>query len=212
MQSYILKSILNLPARQMRRLRLMWTPKRIRRKCGKFSRDELLDYMRKNNIRSRRKLDVYRKDGDPLPSTYSGEFGSWGAALKAAFGSPIVKPSLDKEYVVKSALMMGIITYNQYVEARKKNPDILPSIWAVLKMFGSFARFASNVRALSFKETMDAYSRLWRRLGKAPSFTECKRAGINLDIMIIKVFLTKKSLDSYMQDVIDGIRKQWGGR
>lgn len=195
----VLDSILNLPVKYRNRFRRSVSPPKKARETRVFSREELLDYMRRNNIRSPQKLDSFRVDGDPIPNSYKKEFGSWREATVAAFGKPVVKPAMDKVYMAKCAMSLGIETFDQYRQVRKNNPEILPSVCHIIKEFGSFSEFMVDVKACSFKDTLNAYLVLCRRLGKIPTLDDCARAGIKIDILTYRVFDDKKELDSWVK-------------
>lgn len=200
-----------LTARQMRRLRLSYLPPRKRRKAGRFSRDELLDFLRSTGIHSPKKLMELRKEGDPLPSVIRREFGSWRAATREAFGPPSpLRPGVDREYLVRTALMLGIRTFDQYIEARKRDPGVVASIYWVRKNYANagagrrkgkarFSLFMCDVTSRRFPETQDAYAKIWRRLGRAPTLEDCRKAGVDIGVLLEKhVFHDKRDLDRHM--------------
>lgn len=194
-----LDSIFNLPPKFRRRFRRFVARPRKKRRVEPHSREALLDYMRKNNIRSPRILESFRTEGDPIPHSYRKEFGSWKAATREAFGNPVVKPELDKIYIAKCALWMKVDNYRKYLDARKRNSDIIPSIYHVIRLFGSFRDFMVVVKGAEFKSALEAYGVLWRKLGKAPTLNDCMRAGVVLEALTKPVFKTKKALDEWIE-------------
>lgn len=172
--------IIRMPGAMKRRFRLFGKIRRRRRARKAFSRDELLEYMRKGGFRSARVMMAKRLDGEPTEWDYRKEFGFWSKAVEAAFGKQIL-PTVDSMYLVVTALKFNIRTYEQYMVARKKDPIVFPSVRAVRREFGTFGNFFWCVRAKDFESTMKEYLKLSRRLNRRPTMDECHTAGVAVD-------------------------------
>lgn len=175
---------------------------RRRRGRRRFARDELLDYMRRNNVRSSRELERKRIDGDPITFDYRREFGGWAAAVEEAFGKPALPTKVDAMYVLRAVPFFNAWTTRSYLAARRASPDVLPSINFVLKEFRTFKRFVALARCMSLKCVADGYDRLSRKLGRRPTVDECRADGLLLDFAL-EFFGGKKGLDDFV-DGIDG--------
>jgi len=129
-------------------------------------------------------------------------FGSWSEALsKARYDTEV---GFDRHYVVMSVVEFGLWTEKSYISARSKRPDVMPSLYAVKKEFGSWGVVKDLSRAFSLKETMAVYVELRDKLGKKPTMDDCRR--IKLDIgMAVKMFGSKKKFDQFiasMEEII----------
>lgn len=173
-----------------------------RRRRRKFTRQELLDYLKNNDIRSWRILEKKRIDGDPIPNDYRREFGSWRASLDEAFGKSPVPVEIDVDFVLKSIPYFNAWTYKNYINARKTSPDVLPSIYFVFKNFGKFKNFISFAREKSLEKTLEDYSVLVRKLGRSPTIDECRAAKLRIDFS--SSFLKRKSGLDDLVDLIEG--------
>lgn len=173
--------IIRMSIRQRRRFRMFGKPQsRKTEKRKNFSQDELLDYLRRYGIRSAGCLESKRQKGEPKVYDYIKCFGSWKKAAEAAFGKQIV-PTVDAMYVVESALLFDVNSYEQYLAVRKKNPVVFPSVYHVRKEFGTFSEFIHCVRRKSLARTLDGYLKLGRRLKKTPTLEDCRTAGVAVD-------------------------------
>jgi hypothetical protein len=199
-----LDEIIKLTPAQRRRLRL-WGAKRTYRmeRRKPLSRDELIDYLRRNSIRSSRVLEKLRKDGDPTLYDFRKEFKTWQEAEEVAFGKEPFKPEIDAEFVLKAAVLYDVWTYRAYREARKLHPEMFPSVAFVYRKFTGFKEFVVFARGFSLQRTVDDYRALWRKLGRRPLIEDCKTAGLLMD-MPMKVFGSKAALDAH----VDGLNKQ----
>lgn len=165
----------------------------------KFTRDELLAYVRSHNFRSVRKLEAGRKPGEPRAYDLIKEFGKWENAKTTAFGMDI-NLAADAEYLPKSVLLFNLWTYRAYLAKRKMAPDVIPSMWQVRRKWGFYRNLVNAAIQISVKETMDAYKVLWRRYGRKPTIEEIREAGLYLD-SAIKFYGSRKELDKAMEEL-----------
>jgi len=200
------QDIFNLPDRK--RCRFRYIPKK-RGKYRKIDRpkrteDELVAYLRDNNIRSSRQLEKVRKDGDPILSDYRLAFPKWSDAMAKAFGrSEACNPSQDPEYMAKLLVQFQITTIGHYVRARRLRPDIVPSYGVVRRKWGGFKGLKLLLRRYSTLTIFDSYLSLSRRLGRRPSIGECRDHGIHFE-KVMEIFGSKKKLDEFL----DGLEKR----
>jgi hypothetical protein len=170
-----------------------------------FSREELIEYLRANNFRSVQQLIRGRKPGEPREYDYRREFDKWQNAKTEAFGmelSAVEDLGFDDESIISSVIECNLWTIDAYLAKRKQMPDIFPSMRQVLKRWGKYSVLKGVARQRSLKGTMDAYRKLWNRLGRTPSMGDVRSAGIELG-KAISHFKSKKELDEFMAG--------WGG-
>jgi hypothetical protein len=196
-----LDRILAMSDEQRRRLRLYCRARRRKEyECRlHFTRDELMDYLRKNDFRTRQKLEHGRKKGDPRLCDYLGEFGSWGKAVCQVFGKKEM-PRSDAEYLIKTVVQFNLWTPAKYMEAHRLRPDIVPSKRQVNKRWGGFKNMFVYAKRYSLGATMEQYLKLRRRLGRSPTNTECDTYGVKLN-KAISIFKSKKRFDSFVKDM-----------
>lgn len=164
------------------------------------TRDELLQYLRDEDIRSRRELEAVRAANDPTPYDYVKEFESWANALEEAHGKKrpeIFATPESPEYLIRTVIELELWTQNEYRILRRQRPDIVPSNAAVIRVFGCFSNLFEAARAKSLKETMYSYALLWSRLGKTPTVEDCRRHGIDLTIAC-RVHGGKRAFDRFL--------------
>lgn len=200
------QDIFNLPDRK--RCRFRYIPK----KRGKYRRidrpkrtqDELVAYLRDNNIRSSRQLDKVRKDGDPTLSDYRLAFDKWSDATTLAYGRPdVFLPCQDPEYMAKLLIQFQITSIESYFRARRLRPDIVPSYWVVRRKWGGFKGLKLLLRRYSTLTIFDSYISLRRRLGRWPSLEESRAQGIHFE-KVMEIFGSKRKLDEFL----DGLEKK----
>lgn len=192
-----LDSIFKTPEKYRGRLRVFRKKKRYDTDKRKhFSRAELVEYLRTNNFQSTAQLEAGRKRGDPKVYDYAKEFGNWQNAKTTVFG---FKPEFgfSDTYIVHAIVECGLWTVREYQAKRNQMPDTFPSVYKIRKQFGCFSVLKGSAKLLSMKATMMEYKKLWRRLGRAPSFEEARAAGIVLE-STLKVFRKKKELDDFI--------------
>jgi hypothetical protein len=191
-----LDAILAMPAERRRKVDL-------RRKRGKYkrhprrrhSREELIQFLRQNDIRSVRKLSGSRTDSDPNAYDYQKEFGSWAAAKLAAFGPPPPRiGKFDAAYLAKAVIEFDLWTRDKYQRARMADPEAFPSLHFIYREWGTFRKLKEYAQQVSMKKMLESYLSLWRRLGRKPTLKECDEEGINLE-RPLKYFGSKREMD-----------------
>ena len=196
--SDMIDKLLSLPASELkRRRRQRVSPRGYNRTVRpERTRDELLEFLRENNYRSRSQLLAGRTGDDPTPYDYIKEFGSWGKAMHEVWYR--YEPRFDKRYVVQAVVEFGLWTRKAYLKARIDRPDILPSLHVIRREFGSWGIMKEIAAGLSLKETLASYAELKRKLGKKPTLSDCKRAGLILD-KAMSLYGGKKGLDKFVE-------------
>jgi hypothetical protein len=165
----------------------------------KFSDTYLLAYLRDHGIKSKRDLAKRRQDGDPVAYDFEKAFGSWSAALRRVF-VPEFKKSPDKDYLVKVVLSFGLWSLRDWDAARAKEPSVIPSPYYVEKLYGGFRALFAKARSVSCEHIISDYLKLWRRLGRVPSFEEARENQIKLE-PLIRICGSKKKLDEVAGDL-----------
>lgn len=151
----------------------------------KYSRDELIGFLLKNQIKTEVDLKRKRKDLDPFIKDYKKEFGSWLEAKKAAWG--LLDTSLidyTTEQLIKLAIENNVKRAKQFQELHKKFPDIFPSIKRIYKIWGIWRNFIDSVEKMCDSIQVNKYMDLGRKLLRVPSRKEAEDANIYLDKMI----------------------------
>jgi hypothetical protein len=170
------------------------------------SQDELLEYFKDKGITTQKSLLEIRRGDDPLPYDYIKAFGSWGKAKEIVFG-PKEVPPLEAEYMVKCIIEFDLWTRPVYEEACRKRPDILPSIYRILKKWGRWSNLTELAYRSSFKKTLDSYLLLKKKLGRTPSVKDCKRAGVKLE-SVRTLFGSKTEMDRFLIRVEENDEKE----
>lgn len=152
---------------------------RKREKRRKLSRDELLDYLRRNDFRSSRKLTAGRKPGDPTVADYRREFGQWSVACEKAFGAKPFSHEITHEYLVKVVVQFGLWTREKYEAAHKERPEIVPTYVSVIREFGEWSTLIHFAERYDARHMMEMYMRLSRKIGRNPTVGECREQGID---------------------------------
>jgi len=191
---------LALSRHERQRLRLASKPRKYaKNRRKKFSRDELLEYLRVNRFRSWRILMASRLDGDPTVYDFRKEFGNWKGAIESAFGRDIVEvKELDHRYVMMTILEFNLWTLARYVSKHNLEPSILPSRYQLLKEWGRWSNVVACARRYSIAVVTGDYLRLWRRLGKCPTLEDCRQQSLDLS-KAVDYFGGKKELDEMVR-------------
>ena len=194
-----LDDIIKMPANKRRRLNLGRKkrdynrhPRRVR------SRDELIQYLKENNIRSSRGIESARQDGDPNLHDYRKEFGKWSQALLETYGPP--PPSIgkfDARYMAKAVIEFDLWTRSSYHKTRMIRPDIIPSLHFVYREWGCFGNLIAYAKEVSMKQVLNSYLAYWRRLKRPPNLKECEAENINLETPM-KHFGSKRAMDTLL--------------
>jgi len=208
--------ILEMSPERRRRLRLVHR-NRPRVKRDKLTRDELINYLRVNKIRTSRDLEAKRKSRDPNTYDFRKVFGTWQTALDVAFGTNKVidfKYDMDDPaYMIDVVVMFDLWTCKKYEEARRRFPDLIPPFRRVKKQWGRFSNLQICARARSSKATFASYLKLSKKLGHWPTKKECM--DVKIDITnLVEFFGSRKNLQEFAQSageafehVLDDITK-----
>ena len=192
-----LDDIIKMPAEKRRKLNLGRKTKRKYRRHQRANRcrEELIAYLRINGISTSRHLESHRSEGEPNVYDYRKEFGSWQKAILEAHGHPL--PTIgkfDAKYMAKAVIEFDLWTQAKYLEARKRSPEIIPSINFVYREWGKWSNLTSYAREYSMRKVLDLYMALWRRIGKTPTVKDCNEEGISLESPILH-FGSKREMD-----------------
>ena len=191
-----LDDILTMPDSQRHKIRFRKRRKRYHcEKRPKLTRDQLLAYLRTNNFHTSYQLMRGRKPGEPKEYEYRREFGTWKNAKLNAFGIP--PAPTDPEYIYKTVIEFDLWTEKAYRAARKRRPDIIPSISAVFKRWGKFKTLKEFARRFSIKVLIESYWELKRKLGRHPELDECRAHGIHLE-KAVEFFEGKRKLEKFV--------------
>lgn len=194
------EDILNLPPSKRRKVKIA-SKKKIYKNRPEFTRQELIDYLRSHDFRTSRELTSNREDCDPTVYDYRREFKSWKNAQELIFkGKKKECPAPESaEYLAKTLLEFDLNTVDKWLAARRKRPDVIPSINQVRKQWGSF----SNLKAFVFKVyscrlVLQEYLNLKSRLKKWPTINDCLEEGLNID-RPARLFGGKRGMDEYLK-------------
>ena len=194
-----LDDILKMPAEKRRKLNLSRKKRTYKRHPRRMvSHDDLIQYLRTNEMRTSRELGEKRQEGDPNLYDYRKEFGSWNQAKLVAFGPP--PPSIgrfDAKYMASAVIEFNLWSREAYHSKRMLRPDILPSLYFVYKEWGMFGNLTQCAKEVSLRRTLDTYLSFWRRLGRTPTLAECEAENVNLETPI-KHFGNKKEMDKFL--------------
>lgn len=159
-----------------------------------FSKEKLVEYLRQKGFKTRDQLRAGRGEGNPTDDDYRKAYGSWGDAVKEIWP----KETLTKEYVAKALIEFKLWSKSAYETARKRRPDVLPSMRFIRREFGSWSVLKEIARAMSLRETLAAYMELKLRLGRRPSMDDCRMAGIIVE-KAMKAYGGKRGLDRFVE-------------
>ena len=175
------EQILKAPDSVKRRIRIGLPPRQYKTEGRrKFTREQILDYLRNNKFSSARKLRAGRKPGEPSVYDCVKEFGNWENARTAVFGMKPMDFGYDDEFITKSIVFGKAWTMQAYREMRKKEPETFPSLYKILKR-RKWREFSCLAKQRSLKGTLGEYIKLWRKLGRTPTLEEAKAVGLVLD-------------------------------
>lgn len=176
-----IEDLLCLSVEERRRLRVGKRRQgRRREKRRRLSRDEYLDYLRRNDFRTSRQLTACRKPGEPTVADYRREFGSWSQASEEAFGQNEPFPvEVTAAYLVKVVAEMNLWTRQAYEEAHEKHPEEVPSYFYVRREFKRWAVLRHFAERYDARRMLALYLRLMRKLGRPPTADECRKEEID---------------------------------
>ena len=207
---------LEMPPEERRRLRF-----NIRRKKGKkrtapyrkrilsnddYTPEEVVDWVRDNNIRTWRELEGARKEGDPSTYRICELFGSWRSLRDLIWGGPRDRkkdpfaPGTDAEYIVKVIASFELWTWRKYKEARKRRPDIVPSECHVIHHFGRWSLAIYFAEKILAKGVIQSCMRFKKRNDRWPRISDCKNEGIDIGLLIT-IHGTKRKLDAFLDSM-----------
>ena len=183
---------LELPAEIRRKTDLIPKPRgryrsREVRKKWRSDPEGMLEYLREHHLDSAGKIVKHRKmvnRNAPTVDDLVHAYGSWKNAQNAAFGAPIhdpfkPEPTPSPMYLITTALRYNLRNREAWCEARKTD-DLVPSIAAVRRQFGTFTRMKLCARMLSIEWGLEAYMKLAKRKGRLLTVREMMSNGINL--------------------------------
>jgi hypothetical protein len=143
-----------------------------------------------------------RKTGEPIVWDFRREFGSWSKAVDEAFGREL-ETAFDELYLLKAVIQFDLWSKEAYRGARKKDPQIFPSVYFVIKSWGRWSTFMVSAKRMALKAVLYDYRKLERRLKRRPTLREARVRGIPID-MALKKFGGKYNLD----ELLEGLEKQ----
>lgn len=196
-------ALFNLPDRRRRRFKFGLRHRRRYKpeKRPDRTREEIIGWVKENDIRSPGQLLSKRKNGDPNIYDVRKLFGgSWKQAMLEIHGPPDDPTTGDPLYLARLVVQFDIRSRAQYIEARNKRPDVVPSLYYVKKHYGTFRNLMGCKNRISLNAMLDDYIKLVRRLGYFPSRTECRQMGAPLD-RAISYFGSKKKLDDFIKNM-----------
>jgi hypothetical protein len=198
-----IQRLLAMPDEQRRRLRLLRSSRRRKNRCElglHFTRDELLEYLRRKNFRTRKQLRDGRQKGEPRDCDYIREFKKWKTAVVAALGRKETSPT-DASYFVKVVVQFNLWTKKRYLTARRREPDLVPSAYWLKKRWGNFGNLIACARQYDESVIIGDYLKLYRKLGRIPTDRECRANGVNID-KVVALSGSRKKFDSHIGDII----------
>lgn len=142
--------------------------------------------------------ELRKKDPQSYPAqaTVRARFGSWMEVRKAV-GGIAYPPSLrilkdftarDINYFLNIYHQGNVKSYKDYLYARKKFPESVPSYYLLTKIFGTFKNFRRVAEIDSCRDQLDKLLNLSINLNKFPSKKQCKLNEIDIDYLIERFF------------------------
>lgn len=180
------------------RRRIRRRPKRIERQ--RFSEKEMLNLLKESLCRSWRKWESQRKPEHPSVYDYRKTFGSWGQAVKKAYGDIDTGGKRDGAYYIKLVIEFDLWKHSQYVIAHKLRPDIVPSYRQLRKGWKSYRVLVEAAKRVSIKKILERYMSLYRRLGRKPTMDQCRQDGVQIDYAI-RLLGSRERLDELINMV-----------
>ena len=175
----------------------------VRRKC--WDKKDVVEYIRKNNVRKIKELAAL-KDDETVPTVYmvTHYYGSWREAMHEIWGNEMWMSHVNAEYILKCVIEFKIWTVSEYVAARRKNPDIIPSMKVVLKYWGRFSNLIECASRMDLRTIIEDYCRfVIQRGGKIPSSDILQRHGLRIG-EAVTLFGSKEKFDAFILDYIRG--------
>lgn len=195
---------------QVRRKKRIDTTKSIRRGCYQKVDDKykdpmaVLEWAKGKHIASIADLRRKREDGEPGLHTIVNLFDSWGRFKKQLSKKTEIVGDVptNPEYIVNVVLDLEIYTSTEYERVRKKSPDLVPPKYWVLYHFGMWKNLWYVAEQVSLQRATNKYVLMKKKLGYWPTYTECKRKGLDITQLINIFDGKKKKLDAWLDKVI----------
>lgn len=157
-----------------------------RQRCD-WDHEQILQYLRSNYILSARKLQKKALENDVSPSMplIRKRFGSWANCKKEAFGD-ITHPfkAVDEKDFILSLVRFKVTTYRQFLDLKRKNPNLVPGYNYVLEKFGSWANVSRVVSGCMIESILERYIALKIELKHLPTPKDCKERGVELEVLL----------------------------
>ena len=154
------------------------------RKREKLTEEALVSYLETNKIRKICDLKRLRANNPNTPYLvdFISAFKSWKAAVEKAFGKDLFNqpPDNSPHYMITCCTHKKLWTQSQWMAARRRNPELIPSSRQVRRVWGGFGNMFFAAMKESPHKTFDDYLRLEQKLGHLPSVMDCRDAGLDL--------------------------------
>jgi len=203
-----LQAVLDMPPERRRRIRR-------RSKCKvkpftlpdkkNYTQQELLQWARERGVSSQRQLLAKRQDGDPNRNSFIRAFGSWSEFKRKLEGkkddpSQPQPPEATAGYILKNIVDFDLWTVRLYMNARKKNPDTIPSMEKVKYHFGVWSNACYYASLMSAEIHVERYRQFKREKGRYPTVPECRRDLIDIGLLT-QIHGSKRSLDAHLDQL-----------
>jgi hypothetical protein len=194
------EDILPTPDAERRRLRLRKRFRKYKKRHPRvqLSAEDMLKYLRERQIRSRSVLEQTRGPDDPNRNDFQRVFGSWGEAIRQAFGSPLAVDNRG-DYMIKAVHEFDLWSVKRFRDVRKQSPDV-PSWVAVKREFGTYRNLIESARRSNLKMLLTEYKKLIRRFGRPPTLEEVRASHLRMD-KAIAFYGGKKQMDDFVMSM-----------
>lgn len=200
MKDRFLDELRKMPPEQRRQLDLF-------KKRGKYNvtdkkylnRERILEWAKERGVSSQPQVRKLRQAGEPTVEVIEKVFGSWRNFLSeiGIERKEEEKPPADFDYIANVIVQFGLFDAEKYRAARKKRPDVIPSMNQVLKQFGTWTNASAIAARISMQYRIDEYLKLKKRYGRWPTPTECRNAKINIE-PLVNIHGSKRALDAFL--------------
>lgn len=164
-----------------------------------LNRNRILEWAKEKGVRSQRQVRKQRGPGEPSVEVIIKAFGSWNNFLSeiGIERKKEEKPPSDFDYIANVIVQFGLFDADDYRNARKKRPDVIPSMYMVMKQFGTWKNASLIAARVSVQYRVDEYIKLKNRYGRWPTPTECRNARINIE-PLVDIHGSKRALDAFL--------------